>query len=183
MKLKKFNEMWDPMGSWDPKQMEDIEKPKEDPDQMPVSTEYLRKLPTNPEKLTKALDEGLDPTILQNFLLRICLRDNLIESINILIDRIKEFNYGNYTGAKLHILKHTSQYGRIKILNKFNKLGFFDELSDRDWEDLLIWLNISRQLKDSGEKEKVKKFLLDIKTKKKLKNEFKIAGQKAGQKE
>lgn len=163
MKLKKFNEMFDPMGSWNPKHSDNqpteetpvIEEPKED-------TEYLKKLPADPEKLTAALDGGLDPTTGHNLLLRVCFRDNLKESFNILIDRIKEFNYGDYNDVKSHLLKHASQYGRIEFLNKFDELGFFDELSEKDWEDLFTWLRISRQLNDPKEKEKVQNFLLDI---------------------
>ena len=29
MKLKKFNEMWDPMGSWNPKQLDNQSEPKQ----------------------------------------------------------------------------------------------------------------------------------------------------------
>ena len=81
MKLKKFNEMFDPMGSWNPKHSDNqsteetpvIEEPKED-------LEYLIKLPANPEKLTAALDGGLDPSTMMQLLLRVCFRDNLTES-------------------------------------------------------------------------------------------------------
>jgi hypothetical protein len=176
MKLKKFNEMWDPMGSWSPKHPDNqsteknpvIDEPKEEENSVKEDPEYLKKLPTNPEELTTALDAGLDPTTGHNLLLRVCFRDNLKESFNILADRIKEFNYGDYKEAKLHLLKHTSQYGRIEFLNKFYQIGLFDELSDSDWEDLFTWLKISRQL-DNTEKEKVKNFLLGIQKSKRTK--------------
>ena len=179
MKLKKFNEMFDPMGSWDPKQLDNksTERTEDNPvidEELPIKAikgkintdpEYIRKLPNNPEELTSVLDAGLDPTFAQNILLRVCFRDNLKDSFNILIDRIKEFNYGNYNNAKSHILKQATEYGRIEFLKKFYELGYFNDFNDSDWDDLLTWLRISRQMKNSDDKKKTEQFLLDLKNK------------------
>jgi hypothetical protein len=189
MKLKKFNEMFDPMGSWNPKQLDNQSEPKQldnqsEPKQETPTEEselssevkkedfkdqeYLKSLPNNPEKLRNALDKGLDPSTIQQLLLRVCFRDNLIESCGILVDCMKDddITYGTTTGkeAKSNLCKRAAEYGRIEFLNKFYELGWFNDFDNEDWEDILTWLKISRQMKNRpDDKEKTEKFLLDIK--------------------
>lgn len=171
MKLKKFNEMFDPMGSWDPKHPDNQigkETPEVSNEAPEVSKEdfknpeYVKSLISNPETLRKALDEGLEPTAMSNILLRVCFRDNSKESFDILIDSIK--NKISDKEEKLHIIKHASQYGRIDFLKEFENIGWFKEFDDNDWVSLFEWLKLSRQMNDRlDDKEKTRQFLLNLK--------------------
>jgi len=167
MKLKKFNEMFDPMGSWDPKHP-DNQIEKETPEVKEVSNEdfknpeYVKSLPANPEKLIKALDEGLDPTTMSHILLRVCFRDNLKESFEILMSLIKEKDLNSL--QKLLLCKYSAEYGRIEFLKEFESLDWFKEFDETDWKNLLEWLELSRQMKNRpDDKEKTKQFLLSLK--------------------
>lgn len=187
MKLKKFNEMWDPMGSWDPKHPDNQSTDKnpvieEEPKNSQFSgkkvdfknQEFIKSLPSNPNKLREALDAGLDPSTMEQLLLRVCFRDNSKESFELLVNQMKDddITYGSNTGkeAKSNLCKRAAEYGRIEFLNKFYGLGWFNDFDNEDWKDILTWLEISRQMKNSPEqKEKTKKFLLGIQKSKRTK--------------
>jgi len=165
--LKKFNEEFDPMGSWNPNHSSNKIKKE-------FSDDELKELVKDSNSLEEAFEEGLDPTIKSNILLRLCFRDNLVNSFNTLIDRIiEEDNFGtdaiSRDVTKLKLAQWASEYGRIEFLKKFNELGWFNDFSEKNWDDLFNWLRISRILNRENredDKEKTKQFLLNIKSEK-----------------
>lgn len=114
------------------------------------------------EPLQFCLSAGLDPNFGQSLPLRACYKgtwvkvDNVGESYYepflLLMEYIKKTNLWKdlLNGKGNQIIKWAAEYGRIECLEYFKDAGLFEKIIDGDWDDIFIWIKISRKrLKDS----------------------------------
>ena len=118
MKLKKFNEMWDPMGSWSPKHS-DNQTEKTPVDEPTEQTVYPREnqedLSWDPKQLDNKSTEGTT---------REEVKDELIKRMKI----HKSLNYGDNTEIRAEQLLNIHKVWLKRVLSSRNSINNLDSI-------------------------------------------------------
>ncbi len=130
------------------------------------------------DALQYCLSAGLDPAFNAQMPLRHSFKgtwksntdmgEPYMPSFNLLMKYIGKNGKGELI-EKLNVkgnmlLKWAGEYARVEILEEFAKIGLFDNLTEKDWSDLIMWISIGRKI-DANAKAKTIKFLEEEKKK------------------
>jgi hypothetical protein len=98
MKLKKFNEMWDPMGSWSPKHP-DNQTTEENPIIEEIKEELKKRLKDSVYNKTGTLDDRIKQLlkIHKTWLDRVIKTNSIEEIVNSIVKYEKNLNNGTGT--------------------------------------------------------------------------------------
>jgi len=99
MKLKKFNEMWDPMGSWNPKHTDNQISKKEEPKivtEQEIKEELKKRLKDSVYNKVGSLDDRIEQLlkIHKTWLDRVIKTDSIEEIVNSIVKYEKNLNNG-----------------------------------------------------------------------------------------
>jgi hypothetical protein len=102
MKLKKFNEMWDPMGSWSPKHPDNQIAKKEEPKivtEQEIKEELKKRLKDSVYNKVGSLDDRIEQLlkIHKTWLDRVIKTDSIEEIVNSIVKYEKNLNNGTGT--------------------------------------------------------------------------------------
>ena len=134
---------------------------------------------SNAKSLQYCLYAGLDPAFNSYMPFRHAFKGSwkgpsdtgepYMESFDLLLKYMEKTGGSGTLAEKLTVKgnmfpKWAGEYGRVEVLEKFVEIGLFDSFTDKDWNDILIWVEIGRKMTPK-QKEDTLKLLKDEKKK------------------